>query len=185
MSEISKMIEELCSNGVEYKTINDLIKNKIINTLTPSFKIKSNDYLKDGKYPIISQELELISGYWNKEDKKINKNEYICFGDHSEHIKYINFQFVQGADGLKIMTISDNKKIIPKYFYYAICNYYKRHNNYERHFKYLLDTKIPIPPLPIQEKIVEYLDTFTKLEAELEAELEARKKQYEHYRDTF
>lgn len=37
---------------------------------------------------------------------------------------------------------------------------------------------IPIPPLPIQQEIVNILDKFT----ELEAELEARKKQYEYYR---
>ncbi|MHA3722479.1 restriction endonuclease subunit S [Leucobacter sp. HY1910] len=41
---------------------------------------------------------------------------------------------------------------------------------------------IPVPPLEVQRAIVEVLDTFSKLEAELEAELEARKQQYEHYR---
>ena len=43
--------------------------------------------------------------------------------------------------------------------------------------------KFPVPPLEVQEKIVEILDTFASLEAELEAELEARKKQYEYYRN--
>ena len=38
---------------------------------------------------------------------------------------------------------------------------------------------IPLPPLPVQEKIVEILDKFT----ELGAELEARAKQYEYYRN--
>ena len=46
---------------------------------------------------------------------------------------------------------------------------------------------IPIPPLRVQARIVEILDKFTQLEAELEkelaAELEARKKQYSYYRD--
>jgi len=42
--------------------------------------------------------------------------------------------------------------------------------------------KAPIPPLEVQRAIIEILDTFSKLEAELEAELEARKQQYEHYR---
>ncbi|HON97151.1 MAG TPA: restriction endonuclease subunit S, partial [Bacteroidales bacterium] len=46
---------------------------------------------------------------------------------------------------------------------------------------------IPIPPLPVQQEIVNILDKFTELEiqleAELEAELEARKKQYEYYRN--
>lgn len=46
---------------------------------------------------------------------------------------------------------------------------------------------IPIPPLSVQSRIVEILDKFTAMEAELEqqlqAELELRKKQYQHYRE--
>ena len=42
---------------------------------------------------------------------------------------------------------------------------------------------IPIPSLRVQARIVEILDKFTQLEAELEAELEARRKQYAYYRD--
>ena len=44
--------------------------------------------------------------------------------------------------------------------------------------------EVPVPPLEIQEAIVEILDKFTNLEAELEAELEARTLQYEYYRDS-
>ena len=51
----------------------------------------------------------------------------------------------------------------------------------------ILDYVLPIPPLRVQARIVEILDKFTQLEAELEkelaAELEARKKQYAYYRD--
>ena len=47
-------------------------------------------------------------------------------------------------------------------------------------FKKLL---IPIPPIHIQQRIVDILDKFTTLEAELEAELEGRKRQYEYYRN--
>ena len=47
--------------------------------------------------------------------------------------------------------------------------------------------EIPLPPLSVQSRIVEILDKFTALEAELEqqlqAELELRKKQYQHYRE--
>ena len=39
--------------------------------------------------------------------------------------------------------------------------------------------EIPVPPLAIQNEIVNILDKFT----ELEAELEARRKQYEYYRN--
>lgn len=44
--------------------------------------------------------------------------------------------------------------------------------------------EVPVPPMEIQEAIVEILDKFTNLEAELEAELEARTLQYEYYRDS-
>ena len=47
--------------------------------------------------------------------------------------------------------------------------------------------EIPVPPLEVQRKIVEVLDNFSELSAELTAklssELEARQKQYEYYRD--
>lgn len=50
----------------------------------------------------------------------------------------------------------------------------------------LAKIRIPVPPLGIQRAIVDILDKFTKLEAdleaELEAELEARKKRYDYYR---
>lgn len=46
---------------------------------------------------------------------------------------------------------------------------------------------IPLPPLSVQHRIVEILDKFTELEAELEANLKAelncRKRQYEYYRN--
>lgn len=47
----------------------------------------------------------------------------------------------------------------------------------------MIEIGIPVPHPDVQEEIVDILDKFTKLEAELEAELEAREKQYNHYRD--
>ena len=42
---------------------------------------------------------------------------------------------------------------------------------------------IPVPPLAIQTRIVEILDHFTNLTANLTAELNLRRKQFEHYRE--
>lgn len=180
MTKLEELINELCPDGVEYKTINELFDEKSINCITPSFKIKRNDYKTNGLIPIVSQEAEYISGYCDLEDKRIENSEYVCFGDHSENIKYIDFQFVQGADGLKIIK---SKKVNTKYLYYSLSSFYIKMNNYERHFKYLLKTKIPVPPLEIQSEIVHILDSFTLLTAELTAELTARQKQYAFYRD--
>ena len=49
--------------------------------------------------------------------------------------------------------------------------------------KNLKSIKIPIPPLEIQEKIVQTLDKFTDYVTELTSELTSRKKQYSFYRD--
>lgn len=49
--------------------------------------------------------------------------------------------------------------------------------------KDFMDLEIPVPPLAVQEKIVEILDNFTALTAELQAELQARQQQYEYYRN--
>ncbi len=43
--------------------------------------------------------------------------------------------------------------------------------------------KIPIPPLSVQTKIVQILDVFTAIIAELTTELNMRNRQYQYYRD--
>ena len=42
---------------------------------------------------------------------------------------------------------------------------------------------IPLPPLAVQKKIVEILDTFTGMIDNLQKEIELRQKQYEYYRE--
>jgi type I restriction enzyme S subunit len=52
--------------------------------------------------------------------------------------------------------------------------------------KYLWDHPVPVPPLSMQQQIVEKLDKLTQLqgqlEAELQAEIKARRDQYQYYR---
>lgn len=47
----------------------------------------------------------------------------------------------------------------------------------------VLDFRIPVPPVEVQEEIVKILDRFADYAAELQAELQARKQQYEYYRN--
>ena len=182
MSRIEQLIAELCPDGVEYKEIESLINDKSILTITPPSKLTKSLYKSVGTFPIIDQGKDFIVGYTNDKEKTITEGFYIVFGDHTEAIKYVDFTFAQGADGIKILK-TDNERIIAKYLYYSLNNFYIKTGKYTRHFSFLRKTSIPIPPLPIQQEIVRILDTFTDLDAELQAELEARKKQYEHYRN--
>ena len=188
MSRLDDLIQELCPDGVRCYTVDELIKNKIIMLISPTYKIKQKEYLKIGSTPIISQEAEYISGYTNLTDPRLPDDEYVCFGDHTEHIKYVDFEFVQGADGLKVMHIENKQALNAKYYYYVCSSYYLKKNTYERHFKHLRECLLPLPPLEVQQEIVRLLDDFTakivELQAMLNKEYEARKKQYEYYRDT-
>ena len=83
-------------------------------------------------------------------------------------------------------------KVLPKWILYCIASKrFKSHvENNESGAAYpaISDTKIkafeiPVPPLNIQAEIIQILDTFTELTAELTAELVARKQQYAYYRD--
>ena len=128
-------------------------------------QIKSKDYKKEGKFPIVSQEAELISGYWDDETIVYkHKEPVVIFGDHTKNIKYVDFDFVIGADGTHIL--STKKDIDPKFFYYVLKSIKLRELGYARHYKLLKEKYIPVPPLSEQQSIVDYLDsTFAKIDA--------------------
>lgn len=179
MTKIDDMLKELCPNGVEWKEL-----GKTCNTITSPKKLKKSDYKNEGKIAIVDQGEEFISGYIDI-DEYLPEDEYVIFGDHSEHIKFIDFPFIQGADGLKILRAKD--EILPKYLYYCFCNFYEKEKNYKRHWSKAKETLIPVPHEKIQEEIVKILDKFTdyvtELTAELTAELTLRQKQYTYFRD--
>lgn len=89
---------------------------------------------------------------------------------------------------------SENELIDLKYVYYYLDNnkehFQKIANNMQMPQISSIDTekyKIPIPPLPIQERIVQVLDNFdavcNNLNIGLPKEIELRQKQYEYFRE--
>jgi type I restriction enzyme S subunit len=146
--------------GWEYKKFESCLAK-----VPKQVQVKSKDYKKTGRFPIVSQESELISGYWDDETIVYKHNEpVIIFGDHTKNIKYIDFDFVVGADGTHILSTKDD--IIAKYFFYALKSVKLRNLGYARHYKLLKEKYIPVPPLSEQQRIVDYLDSaFSKIDA--------------------
>lgn len=138
--------------GWTYKLLGDCI-----NKVPKQKQVKSKDYQSSGKYPIVSQEKDLISGYWD-DDSFLYKHDkpVIIFGDHTKEIKYIDFDFVVGADGTQIL--SPKSDLNAKFFYFSLLATPIRSLGYARHFKLLKEKSFPIPPLAEQERIVERLD---------------------------
>lgn len=169
------ILEEIQNCPVEWKELGE-----VVDTVTSPVKLTKKEYQVTGRIPIVDQGEQFVAGYADNE-KYLEKDEYIIFGDHSEHVKYVDFAFVQGADGLKILKPKSGIKA--KYIYYCFCNFYKKEGSYKRHWSKARTVLIPIPPREIQEKIVQILDKMTEYVTELTSELTSRKKQYSYYRD--
>lgn len=131
---------------------------KLINNVKYPKKVLKSEFLDKGQFPIIDQSEIFIAGYSNNPDLLYNINKpVICFGDHTRALKYIDFNFVLGADGVKILEPID--EVNPKYLYYCLSNIEIPSLGYSRHFKVIKEIKIPLPPLHIQEKIVKEIES--------------------------
>ena len=116
-------------------------------------KIQQLQFEKIGKYPIIDQSQELISGYWNNDkDVFASPLPVIIFGDHTRTFKFIDFPFVCGPDGTKIL-VPDKTRTYPLFFYYYLKSLNIPSKGYNRHYSLLKEYLVPLPPLPEQQKI--------------------------------
>lgn len=199
MSNLEELIERLCPDGVEYKTLTELFDTK--NGYTPS-KSKE-EYWTNGTVP-----------WFRMEDIRENGNIL------SKAIQYVSESAIKGslfpADSIIVATSAtigqhalikvpslanqrftylvlkdEFKEQIDIMFIYYCCfkldEYCKECLNQGNFasvdMKKFLKFKLPVPPLEVQREIVRILDNFTFLTAELAAELAARQKQYEYYKE--
>ncbi len=145
-------------------------------------KIKQKHYLPKGLLPVIDQGKELIGGYTNDISKQIDcETPVIVFGDHTKNVKYINFPFCAGADGIKILKARNNVK--SKYLYYGTqyLTYCIEDKGYARHYQFIEKKEIPLPPLAEQERIVAKIEElFSELDSAI-TELKNVKEKVEFY----
>ncbi len=135
-------------------------------------KIKFKNYNESGKIPIVDQGKELIGGHTNEKEKVIKIFPAIIFGDHTRITKYIDFPFVPGADGIKVLL---PVIIYEKYLYHLIKSIELPTRGYARHYRLLKERIVPLPPLPEQHRIVAKVDQLMALCDELEAKQEKQK----------
>jgi len=129
--------------------------------------VKKKDYSTEGKFPVVDQGEEFIGGFTNDPSLVINsKKPVIIFGDHTRRLKYIDFPFVPGADGTKILIPKDD--LIPKFAFYQLQSIDLRERGYARHFSELRKSSIWVPKSSEQEEIVDLLEEhLSRLDAAL------------------
>ncbi|WP_262367173.1 restriction endonuclease subunit S [Campylobacter concisus] len=124
-----------------------------IETITPPSKINTIEYSKSGKFPIIDQSQDFICG-WTDDEKKVIKisEPVIIFGDHTCVTKFVNFDFAQGADGIKILK--SKKFLNPKFLYQLLQFDPIVPEMYKRHFSKLKGKKILYPKDKAEQKMI-------------------------------
>lgn len=107
----------------------------------------------------MSQSKQLIDGYSDNTDKVMNCYSVIIFGNHTRVVKYIDFEFIPGANGIKILK---PKKLNFKYFYYDILYARTQSENrgYARHYSNLKHILLPIVNTDFQLKTLTILIIF-------------------------
>ena len=155
------------------KKIGDTVK-----TISPPVKLQSNEFKKIGKYPIVDQSQKYICGYSDDSSAiiPISKDGCVVFGDHTCALKYIDFPFIQGADGIKILISNNTNAVSTRYLYQFLNAFPIVSKEYKRHFSELKE-KIFLYPLLIdeQDKIADCLFAIDSCIASINEKIEQLK----------
>lgn len=178
MTQIEQMIKDMCPYGVEFKKLGEVCDLKRGSGITESQAIEGNiPVIAGGQKP----------AYYHNQSNREGQN--ITVAGSGAYAGYVAFweQPIFVSDAFTV-TPKDTSLDI-KFVYYFLKNIQTQIHNTKKgsgvphvHPSSISDFEIPIPPLEIQKKIVECLDKFSALAAELQAELQMRRKQYEYYR---
>src|SRR5438552_15929164 len=83
-------------------------------------QILSSEIRSSGRFPVVDQGQPFVAGYSDLEDRVIRQDlPLVIFGDHTRCVKFVDFPFILGADGTKVLKPKE-ELFDAKFFYYAL-----------------------------------------------------------------
>ncbi|WP_096022185.1 restriction endonuclease subunit S [Campylobacter lanienae] len=205
MGKLEELINKLCPNGVEFKTLGEL--GKFYGGLTG----KSKEDFNKGNAKFIT-----YKNVYENLALKIDVEDRVNVGENEKQrtLEYGDIIFTGSSETSDECGISSvlTQKTEEKLYLNSFCFFLRLNDknllnpDFTKHLfrssnlryqigktasgvtrfnvskKAMEKVCIPVPPLEVQCEIVRILDNFTLLSAELSAELSARQKQYEYYK---
>ena len=194
MSRIEEMLRELCPEGVEYWSLGEVVdysKSKVSASNLDESSFVGVDNLKAN----CGGRVDAQHGPNTEALTEFQPND-VLLGNIRPYLKkaWLSDRMGGASGDVLVLRIRGEFEdaIIPDFLYYIISSdsFFRYDQQHARGGKMprgdkmkILEYRIPVPPLGIQREIVDILDSFTRLKAELEAELEARKVQYSFLRN--
>ena len=171
MSRLGELIQQLCPDGVEYKRLENVLTIK---------NGRNYKQFHEGNIPVYGSGgimAYVDTAAYDKPSVLIPRKGSL------DKLYYVEEPF-WNVDTIFYTEINSNL-VLPKYVYHYLAGQHLERLNKAGGVPSLTQSVlnrvlIPVPPLEVQQEIVQILDQFT----ELTAELTAGKKQYEYYRDT-
>ena len=179
MSNLKKMMEQYCPNGVEYKNLEDVCDIK------RGERVVKKQLNPDGLYPVISGGCTPMGryDYYNREGNITTISQYGSAG-------FVDWQKSKFWANDVCYSLFAKDCVLDKFLYYTMKS--KQDLLYELRstdaipyclpIKILQSIEIPVPPIEVQNEVVFILDTLTEkhnqLIDSLKKEIELRELEY-------
>ena len=189
MQGLRELLDTHCPKGVEFRKLGQIAAYK---------DGAAHEHIMKESGPYVVTKVRFIS----------SDGDYRMFADvrltpvEKDDVIMVMSDLPNGKSLAKCFLIDENNKytinqrvcaltvnprlMLPKFLYYVLnrnkqlLKYDTGYNQTHLKKQWILNINIPVPPIPVQEKIVEMLDAFAELLRLLSAEYSARMKQYEY-----
>lgn len=181
MGKIDELIKELCPDGVEYAKLGDYC------SVTIGEFIHKDNQTEKGKYPVYNGGTS-YTGFYDRFNNTANKVIMSARGANAGYVNLIRVDYWAGNSCYSISPLKENTLLDFIYYYLKLNREYLLNQQQKGGIpaiskQQVENLQVPLPPLSIQQQIVEILDTFTDSISNLQEELELREKQMEYYRE--